>query len=86
MFAAIIILSELGIQFIIQLFSFQKYFVGRGLFLVFVSILCFDKVDKLGTFIGRFDLVVGIILLVYGIFLIVAGFAGDNEPLGSPVS
>ena len=79
-------MTEIGIQFIIHLFSFQKYFVGRGLFLIFIAVLCFDKVDKLGTLVGRFDLAVGIILAAYGIFLTIAGFAGDNEPLGSPVS
>ena len=86
MFSAIIILSELGFKFIIYLFSFQKYFVGRGVFLIFIAFLCLDKVDKLGTIVGRFDLVVGIIFLVYGVFLVVAGACGENEPLGSPVS
>ena len=74
-------MSELGYGVIIYLFSFQKYYVGRGLFLIFVAILCFDYVDKLTTFIGRIDLIVGIILLVYGVFLTAVGFVGDNEPL-----
>ncbi len=86
LFSAIIILSELGIQFVINLFSFQKYFVGRGLFLIFIAILCFDKVDHLKSLVGITDLIIGIILMLYGIFLTIAGFSGDNEPLGSPVS
>ena len=32
------------------------------------------------------DLIIGLVLLVYGIFLTIVGFAGDNEPIGSPVS
>ena len=74
-------MSELGFSVIIYLFSFQKYYIGRGLFLIFVAILCFDYVDKLSTFIGRIDLIVGIILLIYGVFLTAVGFIGDNEPL-----
>jgi len=31
-------------------------------------------------------LIIGLILAVYGVFLIVVGCAGDNEPVGSPVS
>ena len=79
-------MSELGVGFILHLFSFQKYFVGRGFFLIFIAILCFDKVAGFTTLLGACNLAIAIILLVYGIFLVIAGFAGDNEPLGSPVS
>jgi len=48
--------------------------------------LCFDKVDHLKSLVGITDLIIGIILMLYGIFLTIAGFSGDNEPLGSPVS
>ena len=79
-------MSEVGVQFILHLFSFQKYFVGRGLFLIFIAILCFDEVDNLSSLVGKIDLIIGIVLAVYGVFLTVAGCAGDNEPVGSPVS
>ena len=35
---------------------------------------------------GLMDLIIGLVLLVYGIFLVIVGFTGDNEPIGSPVS
>ena len=76
----------MGVQFILHLFSFQKYFIGRGLFLIFIAILCFDEVNNLKTLVGKVDLVIGIVLLAYGLFLTIAGCAGDNEPVGSPVS
>ena len=66
------------------MFSFQQYFIGRGLFLIFISILCFDHVNKLETLVGKLDLIIGIILLIYGAFLTVIGFIGDNEPSTSP--
>ena len=74
-------LSELGVGFIIHLFSFEKYYVGRGLFLIFVGILCLDHINVLQTFIGRLNLSIGIILLLYGIVLTAIGFVGDNDPL-----
>ena len=40
----------------------------------------------MGTLVGRFDLAAGVIFLVYGIFLVVTGACGENEPIGSPVS
>ena len=60
--------------------------MGRGLFLIFIAILCFDGVDNLSSLVGKMDLIIGIVLAVYGVFLTVAGCAGDNEPVGSPVS
>ena len=66
-----------------QLFSFQKYFIGRGIFLIFIAILCFDYVDHLSTLVGKMDLIIGIVLLVYGVFLTIVGFAGDIEPISS---
>ena len=77
-------MSELGVGFIIHLFSFQKSYIGRGLFLIFVGILCLDYINHLKSFIGRLNLAIGIILLLYGVCLTVIGFAGDNEPIISP--
>ena len=74
-------LSELGVGFIIHLFSFERYYIGRGLFLIFVGILCLDHINLLDTLIGRLNLAIGIILLLYGICLTAIGFVGDNEPL-----
>ena len=77
-------MSELGVGFIIHLFSFQKSYIGRGLFLIFVGILCLDYINHLKSFIGRLNLAIGIILLLYGVCLTVIGFIGDNEPITSP--
>ena len=74
----------MGVGFIINLFSFQKSYIGKGLFLIFVGILCLDYINKLKTFIGRLNLAIGIILLLYGVCLTAIGFAGDNKPLKEP--
>ena len=50
---------------------------------IFIAILCFDYVDHLSTLVGKMDLIIGIVLLVYGVFLTIVGFAGDNEPISS---
>ena len=68
-----------------HLFSFQQYYIGRGLFLIFIAILCFDHVDHLKSLIGKLDLIIGLILLAYGILLTAMGFVGDNKPLNSPI-
>ena len=47
--------------------------------------MCFDHVNSLKTFIGRLNLAIGIILLIYGVMLTAIGFAGDNKPLSSPL-
>ena len=78
-------LSELGVGFILHLFSFQKSYIGRGLFIIFIGVLCLDCINILDTFIGKLNLAVGIILLIYGVFLTALGFVGDNEPLLAPV-
>ena len=73
-------------QFVINMFSFQKTYVGRGLFLIFVAILCFDYVDELSTLVGKVDLAAGIILAAYGIFLIAVGCCNkDNGPVQDTV-
>ena len=73
-------------KFVINMFSFQKTYVGRGLFLIFVAILCFDYVDELSTLVGKVDLAVGIILAAYGIFLVAIGCCGDNSPFQENVA
>ena len=62
------------------MFSFERTYIGRGLFLIFVSILCLDHVNQIKTFLGRVNLAIGIILLVYGVMLTSIGFIGDNKP------
>ena len=49
--------------------------------MIFVAILCLDYINQLKTFVGRINLAIGIILLLYGVCLTAIGFAGDNEPL-----
>ena len=76
-------LSEFRVGFIIHLFSFERYYIGRGLFLIFVGILCLYHIIVLDTLIGRLNLAIGIILLLYGIGLTAIGFVGDNSPLNT---
>ena len=75
----------MGISFIISLFSFERSFIGRGLFLIFVGILCFDYVNDLHSFLGKLNLAIGIILIVYGVIVTAIGFVGDNEPSNAPL-
>ena len=78
-------LSELGISFIINLFPFERSYIGRGLFLIFVGILCFDYVNDLHSFLGKLNLAIGIILIIYGVIVTSIGFVGDNEPSNAPL-
>ena len=78
-------LSELGVSFVINLFSFERSYIGRGLFLIFVGILCFDYVNDLKSFLGKLNLAIGIILIVYGVVVTAIGFVGDNEPSKGPL-
>ena len=78
-------LSELGVGLIVNLFSFEKSYIGRGLFLIFVGVLCLDHVNQIKTFIGKLNLSIGIILMVYGVMVTAIGCAGDNEPITSNV-
>ena len=78
-------LSELGVSFIINLFSFERSYIGRGLFLIFVGILCFDYVNDLHNFLGKLNLAIGIILIAYGVIVTAIGFVGDNEPSNAPL-
>ena len=70
---------------IINLFSFERTYIGRGLFLIFVGILCFDYVNNLHSFLGRLNLAIGIILIVYGVLIAAIGFVGDNKPINAPL-
>ena len=74
-------LSELGVGLIVNLFSFEKSYIGRGLFLIFVGVLCLDHVNQIKTFIGKLNLSIGIILIVYGVMVTAIGCGGDNEPI-----
>ncbi len=75
----------MGVSFIINLFSFERSYIGRGLFLIFVGILCFDYVNNLHSFLGKLNLAIGIILIVYGVIVSAIGFVGDNEPSEDPL-
>ena len=77
-------LSELGVSIVINLFSFEKTYIGRGLFLIFVGALCLDHVNEIKTFIGKLNLSIGVIIMVYGIMITAIGCGGDNEPITSP--
>ncbi len=47
--------------------------------------LCLDHVNQIKTFIGKLNLSIGIILMVYGVMVTAIGCAGDNEPITSSV-
>jgi hypothetical protein len=47
LFALILILSEFSIEFIHDMANFQEGLVGKGFFMIFIGILCFDVVGGL---------------------------------------
>ena len=47
--------------------------------------LCLDHVNQIKTFIGKLNLSIGIILMVYGVMVTAIGCAGDNEPITANV-
>ena len=75
----IIILSELKVNFIITYFSFEQSYVGKGCFLIFVGLLCFDYLNKLKTLVGVLDLIVGIFIIIYGFILLLYGLSSGNS-------
>ena len=70
---------------IINLFPYERSYIGRGLFLIFVGILCFDYVNNLHSFLGKLNLAIGIILIIYGVIVTSIGFVGDNKPSDTPL-
>lgn len=44
LFALILILSEFPIEFIHDMANFQEGLMGKGFFMIFIGILCFDVV------------------------------------------
>ena len=59
---------------------------GKGFFLVFVGVLCFDVVHGLGRPFEKMDLAVGIIVCAYAILLIVLGLMNrDGASSTKPV-
>ena len=37
------------------------------------------------SFLGKLNLAIGIILIVYGVIVTAIGFVGDNEPSNAPL-
>ena len=86
MFAIIFVLAEFEISIIINLFNFLESLCGKGFFLVFVGVLCFDVVHGLSRPFEKMDLAVGIIVCAYAILLIVLGFMNrDGASSTKPV-
>lgn len=78
MFAIIFVLAEFEIGIITNLFNFLESLCGKGFFLIFVGVLCFDVVHKLNRPFEKMDLAVGIIVCVYAIVLVVLGFSNRD--------
>ena len=62
------------------MFSFQQLYTGKGFFLIFIVILCFDYLNKLKTLIGIMDFLIGLFLIIYGLILIIYGLSRNNKP------
>jgi sulfite exporter TauE/SafE len=63
---------------IIKLFSFLKSYVGRGFFLIFIGVLCFDNLEKLKKLRGWSGLVIGILIIIFGVYLLIMGLKGEK--------
>jgi sulfite exporter TauE/SafE len=63
---------------IIKLFSFLKSYTGRGLFLIFIGVLCFDNLEKLKKLRGWSGLVIGILIIIFGVYLLIMGLKGEK--------
>lgn len=83
-FALIIIFSELKINFVITYFSFEQSYIGKGCFLIFVGLLCFDYLNKLKTLVGVLDLVIGILIIIYGFILLLYGLSNRGNDNSNP--
>lgn len=65
---------------IIKLFRFEETYYGKGLFLIFIGLLCSDKVESPKSTIAFFDIIIGSLIILYGIVLIVAAAFGKQPP------
>ena len=65
------------------MFSFQRLYTGRGFFLIFIGILCFDYLNKLKTLVGVMNFIIGLFLVIYGFILIIYGISKNNKPPNS---
>ena len=63
---------------IVKFFSFLKSYQGRGFFLLFIGVLCFDNLEKLKKLRGWTGLVIGILIMVFGVYLIIMGLKGEK--------
>ena len=63
---------------IIKLFSFLKSYIGRGFFLIFIGVLCFDNLEKLKKLRGWSGLVIGILIIIFGVYLLIMGLKGEK--------
>ena len=81
-FTIIIICSELKITLVLDLFSFQKYYIGRGIFLIFIAFLCLDYIDNLKSTLGALDIIMGILMILVGIFHLYYGIRHENNAIG----
>ena len=63
---------------IIKFFSFLKSYQGRGFFLLFIGVLCFDNLEHLKKFRGWSGLIIGIFIILFAIYLIIMGIKGEK--------
>ncbi len=65
------------------MFSFQRLYTGRGFFLIFIGILCFDYLNKLKTLVGILDLIIGIFIIIYGFILLLYGLSNGGSKIST---
>jgi hypothetical protein len=63
---------------IIKLFSFLKSYIGRGFFFIFIGVLCFDNLEKLKKLRGWSGLVIGKLIIIFGVYLLIMGLKGEK--------
>jgi hypothetical protein len=65
-------------KMIIKFFSFLKSYQGRGFFLLFIGVLCFDSLEHLKKLRGWTGLIIGILIILFAIYLIIMGIKGEK--------
>lgn len=72
-FAALLILAEIRYKKVIVYLEFLKSRIGKGLYVILVGLLVFDDTRK-------FDMFIGISLVLVGIFNIIVACMRDTMP------
>lgn len=70
-------MSEGGHRFIVRFLTFQQTYIGKGSFFVYTGFNFLDLIDDFPNFpkdeCGKIDTIAGIVLMVWGVFLVIIG-------------